>query len=125
MRCRLAAAIVLLLLYVPAARLAAEQAAVAVPRLTNRLAETIDPVIHAVWSRFDADAAMADVRFAAPLWRLAGNADYDAVIDRVRTRLLSSAFPESAVHVESYALDTPAWDHTAATLALVRGASPD
>jgi len=83
------------------------------------LAAVLDPVIDAAWDHFDSDAAQGHVDAIGPTWRLAGNAAFDAALDRVRSRLADSGFSERDLHVDSYPLSGPAWEYTVGTLAMV------
>ena len=57
----------------------------------------VDPVIDALWTGFDQQAAFGHVEFISQFWRLPGNHGYDVSIDRVRERLTASGFaPVSA-----------------------------
>ena len=76
----------------------------------------VDPAIDAIWAGYDASAAMGHVRFISQYWRLAANPGYNASIDRIRERLTAAGV---SVKVEEYRSGGPAWDHTAATLAIV------
>jgi aminopeptidase YwaD len=92
---------------------------------------TIDPVIDALWTAFDERAALGHVEFISQYWRLPGNAGYNASIDRIRNRLVSSGFatdPAAAtprVFVEDYANPGHAWEYTTGTVAIVRPGQPD
>lgn len=97
-----------------ASRVRAEMAAARV--LSPALARTIQPVIDQAWAGFDLTAAMGTVEFASQYWRLAGNAGYDATIDRVHARLTTSA----STWIETADGPSPGWDHTVGTLSLVR-----
>jgi len=88
------------------------------PPMPAALAAGLDPVLDAVWSGFDRDAALAHVEFATQYWRLAGNTGYNAYLDRIRARLDESSFVGS-IRVDEYPLDSPAWDYTVGTLAIV------
>src|SRR4051794_26632983 len=52
----------------------------------------VDPVIDALWTGFDQQAAFEHVQFISQFWRLPGNTGYDRSIDRIRDRLGSSGF---------------------------------
>jgi cyclophilin family peptidyl-prolyl cis-trans isomerase/HEAT repeat protein len=106
------------------------------PALSPALTKVVDPVIDALWSRFDLKAAADHVRFITGYWRLPGNPGFDATIDRVHARLLASGFrdrvPGAAasptapeLHIEEYPNPTKGWDHTIGTLAIVRAGRPD
>src|SRR5437867_2993224 len=60
--------------------------------LPPSLAKTIDPVIDALWIRFNRRAAMSHVRFISQYWRIGGNPGYDASINRIHARLVASGF---------------------------------
>jgi cyclophilin family peptidyl-prolyl cis-trans isomerase/HEAT repeat protein len=106
------------------------------PALSSALTKVVDPVIDALWSRFDLKASADHVRFITGYWRLPGNPGFDATIDRVHARLLASGFrdrvPGAAasptgpeLHIEEYPNPTKGWDHTIGTLAIVRAGRPD
>lgn len=106
------------------------------PSLSPALRKMVDPVVEALWSRFDLKAAAEHVRFITGYWRLPGNPGFDATIDRVHARLVASGFRDRApgaaaspttpeVHIEEYANPTKGWDHTIGTLALVRAGRAD
>jgi hypothetical protein len=97
---------------------ATQDAGTAPPPMPVALAARLEPVLDAVWSGFDRDAALAHVEFATQYWRLAGNTGYNAYLDRIRARLDESSFVGS-IRVDEYPLDTPAWDYTVGTLAIV------
>ncbi len=84
--------------------------------LSPAMVKTIQPVIDRAWAGFDEAAAMATVEFASRHWRLAGNAGYDATIDRVHARLT----PSSSTWIETAEGPSPGWDHTVGTLSLLR-----
>jgi aminopeptidase YwaD len=86
------------------------------------LHKLVDPAIDAIWAGYDTAAAMDHVRFISQYWRLPGNPGYDATVNRIRERLTAAGL---TVKVEEYLASGPAWDHSEATLALVRNGSPD
>jgi hypothetical protein len=86
------------------------------------LARAIDPVIDASWTAFDAVAAQGHVEAIGPTWRLAGNASYDAALDRVRDRLAASGFPAANLRFDENPASGRGWEHTVGTLAVVGGA---
>jgi hypothetical protein len=92
---------------------------------------TIDPVIDALWSAFDERAAYGHVEFISQYWRLPGNSGYNASLDRIRGRLISNGFAESAtatsprVFVEEYPNPGRAWEYTIGTVAIVRPGQSD
>jgi len=90
-----------------------------------RFHATVDPVIDALWTGYDADAAMGHVRFISQFWRLPGNAGYDQSLNRVADRLKASGVFSSNLHEEKTPDVLRAWDHTVGTLALVRAGRPD
>jgi hypothetical protein len=96
---------------------ATQEAGTAPPPMPAALAARLDPVLDAVWTGFNRDAARAHVEFAARHWRLAGNAGYNAYVDRIRARLDETGFAGS-IRVDEYPLDTPGWDYTVGTLAI-------
>ena len=81
----------------------------------------IDPSIDALWASYDRTAAMDHVRFISQYWRLAGNPGYNATVDRIQARLKSAGI---ATSVDEYPTG-PAWDHSAASLAVIRQGAPD
>ncbi len=81
----------------------------------------VDPAIDALWASYDRTAAMDHVKFISQYWRLAGNPGYNATVDRIQARLKSAGI---ATRVEEYPTG-PAWDHSAASLAVVRSGAPD
>src|SRR5690349_16027887 len=56
----------------------------------------VDPVIDALWTGVDQQAAFGHVEFISQLWRLPGNHGYDVSIDRIRERLTTSGFAPGA-----------------------------
>lgn len=100
------------------------------PGLPPSLIRTLDPVIEALWNGFSGDEAMAHVRYVSQFWRLAGNAGYDASIDRMHARLQASGFrPGSStpagVWIEEYPNSGKGWSYSVGTLAVVRPGQPD
>ena len=105
------------------------------PSLPTALARLVDPVIDAMWSRFDLRAARDHVKFVTQYWRLPGNTGFDATIDRIHARLLASGFrdvvPGAAassapgVHVEEYPNPGKAWEHSVGTLAIAHAGKAD
>jgi cyclophilin family peptidyl-prolyl cis-trans isomerase len=81
----------------------------------------VDPAIDALWTNYDRAAAMDHVRFISQYWRLAGNPGYNATVDRIQARLKSAGI---ATSVEEYPTG-PAWDHSAASLNVIRQGAPD
>ncbi|HVQ41044.1 MAG TPA: peptidylprolyl isomerase, partial [Vicinamibacterales bacterium] len=81
----------------------------------------VDPAIDAMWASYDRTAAMDHVKFISQYWRLAGNPGYNATVDRIESRLKTAGI---ATRVEEYPAG-PAWDHSAASLAIVRPGAPD
>ena len=79
---------------------------------------------------FDQRAAMDLVVFMDQFWRNAGNAGFNATVDRLRTRLHQSGFPDREksagpaggpqTWVEEYG-HAQGWDHTVGTLTLLGG----
>ena len=96
-------------------------------RMPASMAARVQPVVDRMWSGFDPAEAVVQVEFASRYWRLAGNAGYDATIDRVKARLLSGGIKDGpgSLWVETAATPSPGWDHTVGTLALVREGQPD
>jgi cyclophilin family peptidyl-prolyl cis-trans isomerase/HEAT repeat protein len=82
----------------------------------------VDPAIDVLWASYDSAAAMGHVRFISQYWRLPGNPGYNLTVDRIRERLTVAGL---TVKVEEYLSGGPAWDHSAATLAIVRNGAPD
>src|SRR3954471_22479144 len=86
----------------------------------------VDPVIDALWTGFDQQAAFGHVEFISQFWRLPGNHGYDVSIDRIRERLTSAGFAAgtagSAPHawVEEYPNPGRSWEHSVGTVALVQ-----
>jgi len=83
---------------------------------------TIDPAIDAIWADYNQTAAMDHVKFIGQYWRLAGNPGYNATVDRIRERLTAAGLK---VSVEEYPGNGQSWDHSAATLAIVRPGAAD
>jgi Zn-dependent M28 family amino/carboxypeptidase len=81
----------------------------------------VDPAIDAMWAAYDRTAAMDHVKFISQYWRLAGNPGYNATVDRIQARLKTAGI---ATRVEEYPTG-PAWDHSAASLAVIRTGAPD
>src|SRR3954471_13692843 len=79
---------------------------------------TIDPVIDALWTGFDQQAAFGHVEFISQFWRLPGNHGYNVSIDRIRERLTSAGFAAGAegsaphVLVEEYPNPGRSWEHS-------------
>jgi len=99
---------------------------------SSRIDAAIDPVIDALWSRYDQEAARQHVEFISQYWRLPGNAGYNASLERVRGRLAGAGFgaPGSGaagptVAYEEYPNTGRGWDHTVGTLALVNAGKAD
>ncbi len=84
----------------------------------------LDPVIEALWADFDGAAALANVEFGSRYWRLAGNAGYDAFLDRIHQSLADTRFI-GTLRFDEYPLEEPAWDYTVGTLAIVRAGQED
>ncbi|HYN10754.1 MAG TPA: peptidylprolyl isomerase [Vicinamibacterales bacterium] len=79
----------------------------------------LDPVVDALWSGFDTGQAQQHVEFISKFWRLAGNAGYDASLDRVRARLQSAGYSGSRLFFDQYPnTESGGWDHTVGTLAI-------
>jgi aminopeptidase YwaD len=91
---------------------------------TQGLFTKLDPVIDAVWSGFDTAEAQRHVEFISQYWRLAGNAGYDASLDRVRSRLASAKF--TRLTFDEYPnTESGGWDYTIGTLAIAGSAPAD
>jgi len=100
------------------------------PPMPAALARRLDPVIDSIWAGFDMAAAQQHVEFISQYWRLAGNAGYDASIDRVRNRLRESGFVESGtgaaiLRIDTYPSGGRGWDHSVGTVAIARQGQPD
>ncbi|MEZ5316727.1 MAG: M28 family peptidase [Vicinamibacterales bacterium] len=89
------------------------------------LAAPVDRAIDAMWTSFDAAAAQGHVDVIGPTWRLAGNAAFDAALDRVHDRLASSGFDATHLRFEAYDGGGHGWSHEVGTLAIVRDGAPD
>lgn len=106
----------------------AGQGAVApvLPPLAGRAPAATGARLEALATRFDERAAFDLVTFMDQYWRNAGNAGFNATVDRIRARLEDGGFrtrsggPAGAptVHVEEYG-SAPGWDHTVGTLTLL------
>src|SRR4029453_14593723 len=115
--------------------MATSQAVPAMPsaasNLSPALARTLDPVIEAVWSRFDRQQAMDHVRYIRQFWRVGGNPGYDQSLDRIHTRLVASGFSEmmpgvsSSTWFEEYPNQGNGWSYSAGTLAIARAGHAD
>jgi hypothetical protein len=103
----------------------------AASNLSPALARTLDPVIEAVWSRFDRQQAMDHVRYISQFWRVGGNPGYDQSLDRIHTRLVASGFGEmtpgvsSSTWFEEYPNQGNGWSYSAGTLAIARAGQAD
>jgi hypothetical protein len=107
------------------------------------LARRLDPVIDAIWIRFNRQAAMAHVNYISQFWRIGGNPGYDLTLDRVHARLTASGFlareadgesgaparnPTSVVSriwFEQYPNPGNGWSYSVGTLAIARQGQPD
>src|SRR5689334_23628867 len=126
-----AASTVLLILALPFA--ASRPIASPAPPQDDRagLHAVVDPVIEALWTGFDQQAAFGHVEFISQFWRLPGNHGYDVSIDRIRERLTASGFTAGAdaavphTWVEEYPNPGRSWEHSVGTLALVQAGKPD
>ena len=114
--------------------LSADGRSVPAPSLPPALSKALDPVIDALFARFDLKAAQEHVKFVTQYWRLPGNTGYDATIDRVHARLVASGYHDRTatdgiagpeVFVEEYPNSGRGWDHSIGTLAIVRAGRPD
>src|SRR6187402_942333 len=83
--------------------------------------QDVDPAIDTLWAAYDRTAAMDHVKFISQYWRLAGNPGYNATVDRIQARLKAAGI---ATRVEEYPTG-PAWDHSSASLAVVKPGAPD
>jgi len=127
--------LVALILTNPGTGTATSQAVPALPsaasNLSPGLARTLDPVIEAVWSRFDRQQAMDHVRYISQFWRVGGNPGYDQSLDRIHTRLVASGFSEmtpgvySSTWFEEYPNQGNGWSYSAGTLAIARSGQAD
>jgi aminopeptidase YwaD len=104
--------------------------------LPPALERPLAPVIDQLWDTFDRAAALGQVQFMDPYWRLPGNEGFDASLERVKARLVSAGFrdvgtrPSGAITEPSLWFEpapTPSlgWDQSKATLAIVRDGKPD
>jgi aminopeptidase YwaD len=109
------------LLVVVATAVATERAAIVrqpalhLPPLDRVLPARVEAIYGAVAPRVDTTVAMETVTFMAPLWRLAGNPDYDRSIDFVAQRLAAAGL---AHWTETYAHSGQGWEHQRGTLAI-------
>ena len=116
----LRACIALLLASAGVAVLAGQTApALHLPPLDRHLPERAEAIYGAIATRVDTREAMDVVAFMAPLWRLAGNPDYDRSIDFIADRLRKQGVTH---RVESYANTGQGWEGRRGTLA-IEGAS--
>ena len=99
-----------------------------------RVHAVVDPVVDALWTWFDRDAALEHVRFISRFWRLPGNPGYDASLDRLFLRVdRDTAPPAGAGGLAVYAPkihfatgpSARGWEHDLGTLALVHDGQPD
>jgi hypothetical protein len=102
--------------------------------LPAKLAGPVDRVADALWTRFNPQRAMRDVRFISQYWRLAGNPGFDATIDRVHESLRAAGFRDGprnapprggASWIEEYPNTGHGWSYSVGTLAIVRSGRPD
>ena len=101
--------------------------------LSPALAQTLDPVIDALWSRFSRRSAMGHVVYISQFWRLAGNLGYDATINRVHGRLVAAGFQDrlstdatmSSTWIEEYPNAGKGWRYSVGTLALEHRGAPE
>jgi hypothetical protein len=93
--------------------------------LPDALVRVLTPVIDVTWNGFDTAATQDHVDAIGPTWRLAGNASFDAALDRIRQRLLDSGFDAAQLSVDEYDGSGRGWEHTVGTLALVRDGAAD
>lgn len=113
----------------PEPRVRAELAAARA--LPAPLVSRVQPVTDALWKQFSLTESIGTVEFASRYWRLAGNAGYDATLDRVEARLKSLSRPAgplgavATTFVETADGVAPGWDHSVGTLSLVRPGQPD
>jgi len=125
----------------PEPRVRAELAAAR--QMSSALSARVQPVIAQAWDGFDPAAAQAQVEFASKYWRLAGNEGYDATLDRVHDRLQSVRSSGEAVRspgegvrspgasapgsltVETATTNSPGWDYSVGTVALIRDGQQD
>ncbi|HUE88429.1 MAG TPA: M28 family peptidase [Vicinamibacterales bacterium] len=85
------------------------------PPLDRVLPARVEAIYGAVAPRVNTTVAMETVTFMAPLWRLAGNPDYDRSIDFVAARLAAAGL---AHRIESYEHSGQGWEHQRGTLAI-------
>jgi len=98
--------------------------------LADRVPASAVKSLNVLAQGFDERAAMDLVLFMDQYWRNAGNTGYNATIDRVRTRLRQSGFPDREpgagptggpqTWVEEYG-KAQGWDYTVGTLTLLVG----
>ncbi len=111
----------------PAVRAAGqENVAPGLPSLAGRAPASTGARLDALAARFDEHAALDLVSFMDQYWRNAGNAGFNATIDRIRQRLEDGGFRQRgagaasalSLPVEDYG-SAPGWDHTVGTLTLL------
>ena len=73
--------------------------------------------------RFDREAAMDIVRFMQQYWRIAGNPGFNASIDEIQRRLLSTGFGAAGrsgptVRINEYPNTARGWDYTRGTVTI-------
>jgi hypothetical protein len=100
-------------------------------KMDPALSDSLDRVIGASWNAFDRERAQAHVEFVSKYWRMAGNAGYNAVVDRIHARLLEAGYADGHIAgkpstwIEEYKGNGHSWDHTVGTLAIARTGQPD
>jgi hypothetical protein len=100
--------------------------------LADRVPASAVKSLGALAQGFDQRAAMDLVLFMDQYWRNAGNAGFNATVDRIRTRLRQSGFPDREngagsaggprTWVEEYGR-AQGWDYSVGTLTLLGGGS--
>lgn len=85
------------------------------PPLDRHLPPRAEAIYGAMATRVDASVAMAAVQFMAPLWRLAGNPDYNASLDFIAARLATGGVTHRVV---SYDNRGYGWAHRRGTLSI-------
>jgi hypothetical protein len=93
------------------------------PPLDRVLPPRAESVYGALESRIDARAALETVAFMSPLWRLAGNQDYDQSIDYLAGQLTRHGFGTvkdgvATMRVESFPNTGMGWEQERGTLSI-------
>jgi aminopeptidase YwaD len=98
------------------------------PALDRVLPPRAERIYESIAARVDTAVALDIVRFMSPLWRLAGNGDYDRSLDFIADRLAKGGFAVDAApaatlaaqRIETYPNSGQGWSHERGTLALDR-----